>query len=131
MHLGYLHGNYDKGTATPIGNYFYGDNFGRDDQPSASDVSHMLEYEEGLAPGDAHYKSFVGHPKKYGSMGALQFSLLASLGLSEESRVLEVGCGALRLGKLLISFLVRLNDNLAAICCPFITHVWRVDIVWW
>ena len=59
-------------------------------------------------------------------MGALRFSLFVSLGLSEESRVLEVGCDTFRLGKLLISFLVRLNGNLAAIYVAYFSHMYGV-----
>jgi hypothetical protein len=63
--------------------------------------------EELLRPGDLHYKAYVGHPTMYGEMGTLQFHLLTLAGLDEGDRVWEIGCGSLRLGKLLIPFLKR------------------------
>ena len=58
-----------------------------------------------LNAGDMHYRAFVGPPEQYDLMGATQFGLLCSLGLREWHRVLDFGCGSLRLGRLLIPFL--------------------------
>lgn len=66
-------------------------------------------YGLGLKPGDAHYRAYVGHPERYDYMAGLQFSLLHALGLRETHRVLEVGCGSLRVGRLLITYLRRGN----------------------
>jgi len=58
-----------------------------------------------LAPGDVHYRAFVGPPEQYDLIGASQFNLLCTLGLRERHKVLDFGCGSLRLGRLLIPFL--------------------------
>jgi SAM-dependent methyltransferase len=62
-----------------------------------------------LGPGDDHYTSFVGPPAQYDLMGATQFMLLVTLGLRDHHRVLDFGCGSLRLGRLLIPYLQRGN----------------------
>ena len=58
-----------------------------------------------LATGTCHYRAFVGPPDRFDFMSATQFSLLFALGLRENHRVLDFGCGSLRLGRLLIPFL--------------------------
>jgi SAM-dependent methyltransferase len=59
-----------------------------------------------LRPGDAHYTAYVGPPRQYDLMGATQFRLLTSLGLRETDTVLDLGCGSLRAGRLLIPYLL-------------------------
>jgi len=59
-----------------------------------------------LAPGSAHYRAYVGYPFKYDLVAAMQFNLLTFLGLREHHRVLDVGCGSLRAGRLLIPYLL-------------------------
>jgi SAM-dependent methyltransferase len=63
----------------------------------------------GLAPGSEHYTAFVGPPDQYDLMGATQFALLVALGLRDSHRVLDFGCGSLRVGRLLIPYLQRGN----------------------
>ncbi|MBK5921006.1 hypothetical protein CCR80_08175 [Rhodothalassium salexigens] len=58
-----------------------------------------------LKAGDAHYTAYVGPPEQYDFMGATQFRLLCSLGLRRHHRVLDIGCGSLRAGRLLIPYL--------------------------
>jgi cyclopropane fatty-acyl-phospholipid synthase-like methyltransferase len=58
-----------------------------------------------LKSGDHHYMAYVGPPTQYDLMGATQFRLLCSLGLRSDHQVLDVGCGSLRAGRLLISYL--------------------------
>jgi len=58
-----------------------------------------------LIPGDDHYRAYVGPPDRYDFMGATQFSLLFHLGLRDNHKVLDFGCGSLRLGRLLIPYL--------------------------
>jgi hypothetical protein len=60
----------------------------------------------GLRPGDRHYRAFVGPPEKYDLVGAMQFNLLAFLGLREVHSLLDIGCGSLRAGRLFISYLL-------------------------
>jgi SAM-dependent methyltransferase len=59
----------------------------------------------GLAAGDAHYRAYVGPPEDYDLIAAMCFGLLTALGLRGRHRLLDVGCGSLRLGRLLIPYL--------------------------
>lgn len=52
-----------------------------------------------------HHRAFVGQPQRYDVAAASQFALLFLLGLREHHRVLDFGCGSLRLGRLLIPYL--------------------------
>ena len=58
-----------------------------------------------LAPGSAHYSAYVGPAGQWDFMGATQFRLLTALGLREDHRLLDLGCGSLRAGRLLIPYL--------------------------
>ena len=58
-----------------------------------------------LHAGADHYRAFVGPPGRFDLMSSAQFSLLHMLGLRETQRVLDFGCGSLRLGRLLIPYL--------------------------
>jgi SAM-dependent methyltransferase len=58
-----------------------------------------------LRPGSEHYTAYVGPPGQFDFMGATQFRLLCALGLREAHRVLDLGCGSLRAGRLLIPYL--------------------------
>lgn len=62
-----------------------------------------------LRPGSHHYTAYVGPPVEYDLMGATQFGLLVALGLRGRHRVLDFGCGSLRVGRLLIAYLDRGN----------------------
>ncbi|MDH3754109.1 MAG: class I SAM-dependent methyltransferase [Acidimicrobiia bacterium] len=59
----------------------------------------------GLRPGDAHYRAYVGPPGDFDLIAANQFTLLTAAGLREQHRVLDLGCGSLRAGRLLIPYL--------------------------
>lgn len=72
----------------------------------------MTSYQESdarghdLPAGASHYRAFVGPPKTYDVVSALQFSLLTALGLREHHTLLDIGCGSLRGGKLFIPYLL-------------------------
>ncbi|MGH2910543.1 MAG: methyltransferase [Solirubrobacteraceae bacterium] len=51
------------------------------------------------------YRSFVGPADQYDLIGAAQFALLYALGLRAHHRLLDVGCGSLRAGRMLIAYL--------------------------
>jgi SAM-dependent methyltransferase len=52
------------------------------------------------------HRQFVGPPEKYDLASASQFNLLTLLGLREHHFLLDIGCGSLRAGRLLISYLL-------------------------
>jgi len=61
----------------------------------------------GLKPGDAHYRAYVGPPADYDLVAAMAFNLLTTLGLRQQHSLLDIGCGSLRIGRLLIPYLNR------------------------
>jgi SAM-dependent methyltransferase len=61
----------------------------------------------GLKPGDSHYRAYVGPPEDYDLVAAMAFNLLTTLGLRQHHLLLDVGCGSLRIGRLLIPYLNR------------------------
>jgi hypothetical protein len=62
-------------------------------------------YGEGLQMGDRHYRAWVGPPEDYDRIAALQVALLLCVGLRETHFFLDVGCGSLRGGRMLIPYL--------------------------
>jgi SAM-dependent methyltransferase len=62
-----------------------------------------------LKAGDDHYRAYVGPPKDYDLISAMAFNLLTSIGLRQHHRVLDIGCGSLRVGRLLIPYLNKGN----------------------
>ncbi|MCK5345929.1 MAG: class I SAM-dependent methyltransferase, partial [Candidatus Heimdallarchaeota archaeon] len=56
-------------------------------------------------PGDPHYRAYVGPPKNYDLIAAMTFNLLTTLGLRQHNRLLDIGCGSLRVGRLFIPYL--------------------------
>ena len=53
-----------------------------------------------------HYRAYVGPPEVYDLAAANQFNLLTLCGLREHHFLLDIGCGSLRAGKLLIPYLL-------------------------
>lgn len=53
------------------------------------------------------YKAFVGPVNRWDRQAALQFTVLVGLGLRGCHRLLDMGCGALRAGRLFIPYLDR------------------------
>ena len=78
-------------------------------QRGASPGRRLTDVGEGPAvlPLGAHppHRAFVGQPQRYDVAGASQFALLFLLGLREHHRLLDFGCGSLRLGRLAIPYL--------------------------
>lgn len=56
-------------------------------------------------PGGDHYRAFVGPPSDYDLVAAMSFNLLTCVGLRQAHSVLDIGCGSLRVGRLLIPYL--------------------------
>ena len=56
--------------------------------------------------GAENHRAYVGPPALYDYLGAAQFRLLTMLGLREEHRLLDFGCGSLRAGRLFIPWLL-------------------------
>ncbi len=56
-------------------------------------------------PGDPEYRAYVGPFEQYDVMGATQFALLYALGIRQNHRLLDIGCGSLRAGRLFITYL--------------------------
>ncbi len=52
--------------------------------------------------GGCDYRAYVGPAERYDLMSSSQFSLLCALGLRESHRLLDIGCGSLRGGRLFI-----------------------------
>ena len=52
-----------------------------------------------------NYKTPVGPPALYDYSAALQFSILFGYGLRAQHKLLDFGCGSLRLGRLMIQYL--------------------------
>jgi SAM-dependent methyltransferase len=61
----------------------------------------------GLKPGDPQYRAYVGPPEDYDLVAAMTFNLLTTLGLRQHHSLLDLGCGSLRIGRLLIPYLNR------------------------
>lgn len=90
----------------PRGQFMVG--FRRHGSSDSSDVrQYGSEQALTLRAGADHYRAYVGPPRRFDFMSATQFALLYSLGLRDEDYVLDVGCGSLRLGRLLIPFLLE------------------------
>jgi SAM-dependent methyltransferase len=70
-------------------------------------LDHRESLGVGLKPGDAHYRAYVGPPEDYDLIAAMTFNLLTTLGLRQHHSLLDVGCGSLRIGRLLIPYLNR------------------------
>ena len=62
-----------------------------------------------LKAGDMQYRAFVGPPEDYDLISAMVFNLLTCLGLRQHHKVLDIGCGSLRCGRLLIPYLNKGN----------------------
>ncbi len=68
-------------------------------------MNERMYYGKHRLSGDNHWRAYVGPPLRYDLMGAMQFNLLTHLGLRETHNLLDIGCGSLRAGRLLITYL--------------------------
>jgi SAM-dependent methyltransferase len=59
----------------------------------------------GLSPGANHYRAYVGWPNNFDLVAAMTFNLLTTIGLRQHHTLLDIGCGSLRSGRLLIPYL--------------------------
>ncbi|MGJ8668072.1 MAG: methyltransferase [Oceanococcus sp.] len=59
------------------------------------------------APDSQDHRSFVGPDDYYDKVAALQFNVLTMLGMRESSSLLDIGCGALRGGRLFLPYLAK------------------------
>jgi len=64
-----------------------------------------------LPPGSQHDTAYVGPPAEYDALAATQFRLPTTLGLREHHRLLDFGCGSLRVGRRLIPYLQPGNHH--------------------
>ena len=62
-----------------------------------------------MRTGSNHYKAYVGPIKRYDTMSYLQFCIMCKVGLREHHKLLDIGCGSLRAGKLFIPYLLPGN----------------------
>lgn len=76
------------------------------DIPDPGDIEHQITASYDQSPGSAHYRAYVGGSRQFDRKAASQFRLLTTLGLRERHHVLEIGCGSLCLGRLLICYLL-------------------------
>jgi SAM-dependent methyltransferase len=68
--------------------------------------SASIEEARKLEAGTHHYRSYVGSPKAYDVTAGTQFALMVALGLREDHRLLDIGCGSLCGGRLFIPYLL-------------------------
>ena len=66
-----------------------------------------LDLGKHLPHGDpGHYRAYIGSPDLYDVLAASHFRLVTLLGLREHHYFLDIGCGSLRVAKLLIPYLL-------------------------
>lgn len=58
-----------------------------------------------LRSGDTHYRAYIGAPQEWDLVAARQVTLLLIAGLQENHRLVDVGCGSLRAGRMFIPYL--------------------------
>lgn len=74
------------------------------DAPSA-DERELYGFD--LSPGSGeHWRSFVGPPDAFDVQAVMQFTIATQMGLREWNYVCEIGCGSLRAGRLLMTWLL-------------------------
>lgn len=56
--------------------------------------------------GERHYRAYVGPAETYDAVASNQFSALCRSGIREDHAVLDIGCGSLGAGRLLMAYLL-------------------------
>jgi SAM-dependent methyltransferase len=75
------------------------------DREKAQQNDEDRRYGLGLRMGSRQYRAWVGPPEDYDLIASIQVSLLLSCGLREIHHLLDVGCGSLRAGRMIIPYL--------------------------
>ena len=70
-------------------------------------VTRGQQWQPGTGTAGENLRAYVGNPSDWDLVPAMTFSLLAALGMRDRHRVLDVGCGCLRIGRLLIPYLQK------------------------
>lgn len=70
------------------------------------DLQQRIDASKSMRAGSDNYRAYVGPPAQFDFMGATQFALLFALGLREEHKLLDIGCGSLRAGRFLLHYLL-------------------------
>ena len=74
-----------------------------------SNSERMESFPNSLEINSNNYRKFVGPVDRFDVISAIQFNLLTFLGLRENHSLLDIGCGCLRAGRLLIVYLSKGN----------------------
>jgi hypothetical protein len=61
--------------------------------------------EEAVVMGQRQHRAWVGPPDYFDRLGAVQFTMLLSLGMRETDTLLDIGCGSLRGGRFSLLYL--------------------------
>jgi len=52
----------------------------------------------------SNHRAYIGPPEDYDLFSAMVFNLLTTIGLRQHHRILDIGCGSLRIGRLLMPY---------------------------
>lgn len=87
----------------------------------AGEITEEMSVDRELDPEVRRYRAYVGTAEAYDLNGAMQFNLMVALGLREHHTLLDIGCGSLCAGRLLIPYLKKGNY------CGLEPESWLVD----
>jgi len=74
-----------------------------------------------MPPGSDHYRAYVGPSVDYDLISAMSFNILTSAGIRQHHKMLDIGCGSLRVGRLFIPYLNAGNY------CGIEPNQWLID----
>ena len=78
----------------------------QDKSPIDLNLDELAQHTKSTKSGANNQRAFVGPPAQHDSMGATQFRLVTFSGLQEGHSYLDLGCGSLRAGKLILQYLL-------------------------